>query len=229
MRTQKRGFFNFLFAFMPGAAEMYMGFMKMGISLMAAFLGTIGIIGLLELSDLFMMIPIVLWFYSFFHARNIATCRLEVFVGIRDDYFWNELMDGRGIDLKSEKAKKIGACMLIFAGVVMLWNMISRPIADALNYLANYTGWFVYEAIKNMLYALPRVLFAVAIIFIGIKLINGKKKTLYTSDETYGSDYSGSDTNVLTTGTIVNNTDNISAPATFETPTPEDEKSEKNA
>ena len=38
MKQQKKGkFFTFIFSFIPGAAEMYMGFMKQGVSLMADF------------------------------------------------------------------------------------------------------------------------------------------------------------------------------------------------
>ena len=34
---KKNKFFTFLCSFLPGAAEMYMGFMKMGISLLVVF------------------------------------------------------------------------------------------------------------------------------------------------------------------------------------------------
>ena len=36
---RKNSFFTFLFSFVPGAGEMYMGFMKQGLSLMTLFLG----------------------------------------------------------------------------------------------------------------------------------------------------------------------------------------------
>lgn len=39
MRKRKNGFWTFVFSFIPGCAEMYMGFMKMGLSLMVAFFG----------------------------------------------------------------------------------------------------------------------------------------------------------------------------------------------
>ncbi|WP_022762961.1 MULTISPECIES: hypothetical protein [unclassified Butyrivibrio] len=180
MRAQKRGFFNFIFAFVPGAAEMYMGFMKMGISLMGAFFGLMGLIAFLGLSDAFMMIPIVLWFYSFFHARNMATCRIDVFAGLQDDYFWNEFFDGKGINLKSETAKKISAWVLIIAGVSIIWNIVVEPILSGVEALANMTGLnFIYDAVAGCVYSLPRLIIAVVIIVLGLRLIRGKKNTLY--------------------------------------------------
>ncbi|SEM15607.1 hypothetical protein SAMN04487770_12736 [Butyrivibrio sp. ob235] len=180
MRAQKRGFFNFIFAFVPGAAEMYMGFMKMGISLMGAFFGLMGLIAFLGLSDAFMMIPIVLWFYSFFHARNMATCRIDVFAGLQDDYFWNEFFDGKGINLKSETAKKISAWVLIIAGVSIIWNIVVEPILSGVEALADMTGLnFIYDAVAGCVYSLPRLIIAVVIIVLGLRLIRGKKNTLY--------------------------------------------------
>ncbi|SDB66823.1 hypothetical protein [Butyrivibrio sp. INlla16] len=180
MRAQKRGFFNFIFAFVPGAAEMYMGFMKMGISLMGAFFGLMGLIAFLGLSDAFMMIPIVLWFYSFFHARNMATCRIDIFAGLQDDYFWNELFDGKGINLKSETAKKVSAWVLIIAGVSIIWNIVVEPILGGVEALANMTGLnFIYDAVAGCVYSLPRLIIAVVIIVLGLRLIRGKKNTLY--------------------------------------------------
>ena len=39
MTKKKSGFWTFIFSLLPGAAEMYMGFMKMGVSLMGLFFG----------------------------------------------------------------------------------------------------------------------------------------------------------------------------------------------
>ena len=41
MRRKKSKFLTFIFSLLPGAGEMYMGFMKMGVSLMAEFFGII--------------------------------------------------------------------------------------------------------------------------------------------------------------------------------------------
>ena len=52
MKQQRRnGFFTFIFSFMPGAAEMYMGFLKQGVSIMAIFLLGIAIPNFIGLYD----------------------------------------------------------------------------------------------------------------------------------------------------------------------------------
>ena len=43
MVSKKNGFFRFLWSFIPGAGEMYMGFMKQGVTLMAVFAGIIAV------------------------------------------------------------------------------------------------------------------------------------------------------------------------------------------
>ena len=59
MKQQRRnGFFTFIFSFMPGAAEMYMGFLKQGVSIMAIFLLGIVIPNFIGLYD-FNMVTIV--------------------------------------------------------------------------------------------------------------------------------------------------------------------------
>ena len=39
MTRKKRGFWTFIFSLIPGAGEMYLGFMKRGVSTMLVFLG----------------------------------------------------------------------------------------------------------------------------------------------------------------------------------------------
>ena len=72
MKQQKKNsFFTLVFSFMPGAAEMYMGFMKNGLSLMGIFALGFIIPVVLRVNDVFILPVIVVWFYGFFHARNL--------------------------------------------------------------------------------------------------------------------------------------------------------------
>ena len=178
---QRRGFFNFLCAFMPGASEMYMGFMKMGASLMLTFMLGIMAIGFLELSDAFVAIPAVLWFYGFFHARNLTTCHPEVFMRIRDDYFWNDFIDGRKINIRSESARKVIAWVLIILGVSTLWNIGKGSFV----WLVETFAPGHVDMIYNILDSLPKMLVAVIIIFAGLTMISGKKKELFITDKTF--------------------------------------------
>ena len=92
MKQQKKGkFLTFMFSFIPGAAEMYMGFMKQGISLMALFV--VNIIGLAYgLEELFVPAMILTWFYCFFHARNLAVLPEEAFNALEDAFIGENLV-----------------------------------------------------------------------------------------------------------------------------------------
>ena len=61
MTKKKSGFWTFIFSLLPGAAEMYMGFMKMGVSLMGLFFGLF-IIGGFFGQSIFVLADIVVWF-----------------------------------------------------------------------------------------------------------------------------------------------------------------------
>ena len=66
---QKGKFLTFLFSLFPGAGQMYLGFMKMGGSIMMLFWGIIGFGVLLNLGVLYFLLPVI-WCYSFFDAIN---------------------------------------------------------------------------------------------------------------------------------------------------------------
>ena len=79
MKTKKKNrFFTFIFSCMPGAGEMYMGFMNRGVSMMLLFVLTIVISVWLEQAVL-MAICIVEWCFSFFYVNNIASRNDEEF------------------------------------------------------------------------------------------------------------------------------------------------------
>ena len=103
MKQQKKNkFFTFMCSFIPGAAEMYMGFMKQGLSLMAMF--ALGIVGVAYgLEALFVPVVILIWFYSFFHARNIAALPAEEFNGISDEFLWKGILEEKGFEILGGK------------------------------------------------------------------------------------------------------------------------------
>lgn len=171
MRQKKNGFFRFVFSFMPGAAEMYMGFMKNGVSLMALFFASILIPSVLRLSDVFSFVGILIWFYSFFHARSLSSCPIEQFQTLPDEYVWTAFLEGKQISVSNPTLKKWSAYILITLGVVMLWENLSSVIY-----------WMIPEYLWNELAPLvdtiPQLVIAIIIIILGIKLIQGKKEEL---------------------------------------------------
>ena len=70
MTRKKKKFLTFCFSLLPGAGEMYLCFMKQGISLMGIFFLVWALSGMLNLPALLFVQPVI-WFYSFFHVHNL--------------------------------------------------------------------------------------------------------------------------------------------------------------
>jgi len=171
MRQKKGKFFTFIFSLLPGAAEMYMGFMKNGFSIMAIFFLNFIIPFVLRLSDAFIFIAALIWFWGFFHARNLAACPEEVFQSLPDEFVWESFVAGRKIEISNPTLKKWGAGILIFCGVVLLWQNFSSMIY----YIIPETIWMYCSPIVDMV---PQIAVAILIIIIGNKMIMGKKEEL---------------------------------------------------
>ena len=171
MRQKKNGFFRFVFSFMPGAAEMYMGFMKNGVSLMALFLISLMIPSVLRLSDVFSFVAILIWFYSLFHAWNLSSCPIEQFQALPDEYVWTSFMEGKPLPVSNPTLKKWGAYALIIFGVVMLWENLSSVLYWVI-------PEYLWDQLSPLVDSIPQIVVAFVIIIVGIKLIQGKKEEL---------------------------------------------------
>lgn len=112
-RRKKSGFLTFCFSLIPGAGEMYLGFMKMGVSLMGLFFAVIVVGGFLNVASV-MLIDVIVWFYSFFHVHNLAGMPDEEFLAVEDEFLFrlDEVFD---MGWKKEKYRKIVAVISDFA------------------------------------------------------------------------------------------------------------------
>lgn len=183
MIKKKTGFLTFIFSFLPGLAEMYMGFFKGGISLMAYFFGIIAISSWINLGPLLFILPII-WFYAFFHAHALAGMRDEEFYQLEDEFiipFAGEQFKGA---FEGKKGRNILAGILILIGVSALWRMVTDFIYD----LASYINPVFRDGIYNVISNVPQCLIAILLIYIGIKMIRGKKIELDQIEEEEHSD-----------------------------------------
>lgn len=170
MKTKKKNrFLTFCFSLMPGAAEMYMGFMKTGVSLMVLFFLVIAVAGWIQ-QVVLAMFCVVIWFYSFFHANHLAGLSDEEFGQVEDEYLFG-MESLPGVKSLVEKHQNVVAGILIFIGMCLLWNSMTNLLYDILP--KSYR--FIARAMSLIGYYLPSVLIGVAIIVIGIKMISGKK------------------------------------------------------
>lgn len=179
MTRKKSKFMAFLWSLIPGAGEMYLGFFKQGISIMAAFFTLLGISGFLEFGFLAFLAPII-WFYSFFHTNNLNSLPDEEFYTLEDDYLlhWSDLSNNKAV---IKKYRKILAGCLIFFGASILWNNFSRLIFSYVLPSLRLTE----EAARLIRYitnTIPQGVVAIAIILFGIYMIKGKYEELKDDD-----------------------------------------------
>jgi len=177
MKPQKKNkFLTFIFSFMPGAVEMYMGFLKKGASLMAIFLLGIAIPNFLRLYDFNFVFVILVWFYAFFHAHNLAAQKDEVFYELKDGFIWEEFMSNHKVSVPSGAVRKWLSAILIIAGTVILWQNFSNIICS---FIPDRLWNYMYPIIEKV----PQIVIAFVIIAIGLKLIAGKKEELNNDAE----------------------------------------------
>lgn len=170
MTRKKNGFWTFVFSLLPGAGEMYMGFMKQGITLMGAFFLLIFLASWLNMGPLLFVLP-VLWCYSFFHVHNLRGLSDEEFYAIEDDYLFHlDRVMPKNMNM-DKKSKNLLALILIVIGAAMLWKNLNALIRWILpSYLRDW-----YWTMADML---PQIIVAGLLIAGGIWLIRGKKKEL---------------------------------------------------
>lgn len=171
MRYKKNGFFCFLFSFMPGAAEMYLGFMRCGISIMALFFVSFMIPMMLGLSDVFILVPTLIWFYAFFHARHYSHADEATLLGLEDTYIWTELYDGNYRLPSSGTVRNWIALFLIFFGISSLWRSITNVIYEILPDILWSTFYPIIDSI-------PRIALALLMIFLGLKMVGWRRRAI---------------------------------------------------
>ena len=173
--SKKNNFFSFIFSFCPGAAEMYLGFMKNGVSTMALFFLLCGLMAITGFEFLLAVIAVV-WFYAFFHARNVVKMDDETFALYHDMYIWEEFDTKGTIRITNTKLRIVAAVSLILIGAGILWSYVTDIIY-------RYIPDVIWDAVYPFIDRLPSVVIAVALIVGGVILVKGKKKELdYTQN-----------------------------------------------
>ena len=131
MTRKKRGFWTFCFSLIPGAGEMYLGFMKRGVSMMCLFLGWSMFCAAIGFGSGALLLP-VMWFYSFFEVHNLVSLPDEEFYQQEDDFLILHMDKIVGVD-KWERGKvKFLAVVLIFIGGYTIVHTLWRSIWSVL-------------------------------------------------------------------------------------------------
>lgn len=166
----KNGILTFLFAFCPGAGQMYQGYMKRGLSLITMFCVAFGVGTLLEV--LYVAMPIV-WMYSFFDTFNL---RAQIGAGTapQDDYLvhinWH---DQRMEQFMLDSHKLLGWGLIALGALVAYQNILMNTLGDIVWRWGQSSPFF--RALYLMMDQLPEVVACVALIICGAWLVRGPK------------------------------------------------------
>ena len=166
MKKQRNKFLTFIFSCMPGAGQMFMGFMTRGLTLMGLFFGIIFLACILD-GEISIFAALV-WFYAFFDSINLAWANAEEFEKEPDELKIMDKFVGKNF---FSRHKGIMGIALILIGI---YQIIRRFADISMWYIGNYFGDIFYS-FADML---PRFFISAVIIAVGVKLIAGKKKEM---------------------------------------------------
>ena len=167
---KKNGILTFLFAFVPGAGQMYQGYMKRGLSLITLFFLCIMAGMLLEP---LVLTALIVWMYSFFDTFNL---RAQFIAGTApaDDYLVHfNTKDTRLTLFFRDSHKLVGWGLIALGAMVAYQNIIMRVFGDVMWRWGQNNP--VFRAFYLMLDELPQIVTCVALIVCGLWLVRGPK------------------------------------------------------
>lgn len=170
MVMRKSNFLTFIFAFMPGAGQMYLGMMKKGVSIMGMFFVVCGFAAFLNLEIVIIALPVI-WFYSFFDALNYNNMPYEKKALIKDEFIidFNTLTDKYHKASSGKNNVLLGGFLTVF-GVYIIFEKMIQPVLWELGEYNPVLDRFV----RNV----PTLFVAFAIVLLGLKLINSNKSDI---------------------------------------------------
>ena len=169
---KKNGILTLLFACIPGAGQMYQGYMKRGLSLITMFCLFI-IVGSATGLDALVVGCIVVYMYSFFDTFNL---RAQIIAenAPADDYLVHiNWKDKRMQDFMMDSHKLLGWGLIALGGLVAYENIIMRVFGDVMWRWGQNNPFF--RAVYLMLEQLPQIVVCVALIICGVWLVRGPK------------------------------------------------------
>ena len=166
----KNGFLTFCCAFIPGAGQMYQGYMKRGLSLIltACCIGMVS-----SLLDPVLLLLVVVWMYSFFDTFNLRA-QIIADTAPEDDYLIHfDPRDRRLARALLDSHKLVGWCLIAIGALIAYEQIIMNTLGDILWRWGQKAP--VWRAIYLVMDQLPEVVLCVALILCGIWLVRGPR------------------------------------------------------
>lgn len=164
----KNGLLTLLFAFIPGAGQMYQGYMKRGLSLMLMCC-VIGVLAALFSPIAFFLL--LVFMYSFFDTLNL---RAQIALGNApaDDYLVHlDPKDKRLARLLLDSHKLVGWLLIAFGALIAYQNLIMNTLGDLVYRWGHSSP--VFRALYLVMDSLPDVVVCVVLIVCGVWLVKG--------------------------------------------------------
>lgn len=164
----KNGLLTLLFAFIPGAGQMYQGYMKRGLSLMLMCC-VICVLAVLFSPIAFFLL--LVFMYSFFDTLNL---RAQIALGNApaDDYLVHlDPKDKRLARLLLDSHKLVGWLLIAFGALIAYQNLIMNTLGDLVYRWGHSSP--VFRALYLVMASLPDVVVCVVLIVCGVWLVKG--------------------------------------------------------
>jgi len=175
MRKKKNKFVTFLFSLFPGAGHMYMGFMNKGLFYMTLCIGIFVVATFFNIGILVFPIVIV-WCYAFFECMNIRALDEEAFMALEDNVYIEESWRNI-VHINPEKKKLIIGGGLILLGLYILFTNTYWVFSS---FLPDY----ITEHFYNFIDYIPRLLAAVLLVFMGLRMLKKKEEDIESIEVT---------------------------------------------
>ena len=169
---RKHGFLLFITSCVPGCGQMYLGYMKRGISLTMAccilFSLSIGLY-----LDFLLIFLVPLWLFSFFDSYNLNSQTEEQAASNPDAWpFGLSVADSEKLSALFRKRNSILGWILVLVGLYILFDTFVGRVMQA---ICEYLGdWWLYDLVMR---DLPRILVTIGIIALGVWFIRGPKQS----------------------------------------------------
>ena len=181
----KNGFLTFCCAFIPGAGQMYQGYMKRGLSLIL----TACLIGMVSsLLNPVLLLLVVVWMYSFFDTFNLRA-QIIADTAPEDDYLVHfDPRDKRLARALLDSHKLVGWLLIAFGALIAYQNLIMNTLGDLVYRWGHSSP--VFRALYLVMASLPDVVVCVVLIVCGVWLVKGphpaKKRKIPCAAEAQG-------------------------------------------
>lgn len=159
---KKNALLTFIFACIPGAGQMYYGYMCRGLSLVTLFCVASGI-GVI-IPPILLATPII-WMYAFFDTYDLI--RYLVSGNPKpDDFIWGDRIDLGRFKTFTPRGNRIIGWVLVACGVWVLFDSWVAPILHDVFITLGIE--YLYD---NLVGQLPTIIVAGLLIYFGIRLL----------------------------------------------------------